>query len=68
MVSNVVDKIKFFEPTLFGNATPVEDMPELYVSLAKSLNYPPFIYITGSFFQFCPSIHNCIETELSASQ
>ena len=42
-------------------------MPELYASLAKSLNSPQFIYVSGSPIQFYPFLRDFITTQFSAS-
>lgn len=43
-------------------------MPALYSSLAKSLNDPQFIYVSGSPFQLYPFLNDFIDTTYSASK
>jgi phosphatidate phosphatase APP1 len=43
-------------------------MPELYASLAKSLNGPQFIYVSGSPFQLYPFLNDFIDKAYSASK
>lgn len=61
-VSNVLDKLALARSTLLEEAKPVDGMPELYQSLATSLNRPAFFYVSGSPFQLYPFLHEFIET------
>ncbi|KAG7093256.1 hypothetical protein E1B28_006939 [Marasmius oreades] len=61
-VSNVLDKLKLVESTLLDDPTPVAGMPELYNSLAISMNQPQFIYISGSPFQLYPFLRDFVDT------
>ncbi|KAF9260650.1 hypothetical protein L218DRAFT_1051074 [Marasmius fiardii PR-910] len=61
-ISNVLDKIKLAKTTLLDDPTPVAGMPEVYKSLATSLNQPQFIYISGSPFQLYPFLRDFVET------
>ncbi|KAG7095800.1 hypothetical protein E1B28_006500 [Marasmius oreades] len=61
-VSNVLDKLKLAKSTLLDDPTPVAGMPELYKSLATSMNQPQFIYISGSPFQLYPFLRDFVDT------
>ncbi|GLB39808.1 putative uncharacterized conserved protein (DUF2183) [Lyophyllum shimeji] len=67
-VSHVLDKVALAKSTLLDAPQAVAGMPELYASLAKSLNSPQFIYISGSPFQLYPFLHKFIHTTYSASK
>ncbi|KAF8065136.1 hypothetical protein FPV67DRAFT_171095 [Lyophyllum atratum] len=67
-VSNVLDKLALAKSTLLDDPQAVAGMPELYASLAKSLNSPQFIYVSGSPFQLYPFLNNFIDTAYSASK
>ncbi|GLB39809.1 putative uncharacterized conserved protein (DUF2183) [Lyophyllum shimeji] len=67
-VSNVLDKVALAKSTLLDDPVPVTGMPELYASLAKSLNSPQFIYVSGSPFQLYPFLNSFIDTTYSASK
>jgi len=67
-ISNVLDKLKLVRSTLIDDAQPVSGMPELYASLANSLNSPQFIYVSGSPFQLYPFLHNFIDTTFTAAK
>jgi phosphatidate phosphatase APP1 len=66
-ISNVLDKLKLVQTTLLDEPEPVAGMPELYASLATTLNSPQFIYVSGSPFQLYPFLRNFIDTSFSAS-
>jgi len=66
-ISNVLDKIKLVQATLFDDPTPVTGMPEVYASLAQSLNSPQFIYVSGSPYQLYPFLRDFVDTKFSAS-
>ncbi|KAK0498878.1 hypothetical protein EDD18DRAFT_1308316 [Armillaria luteobubalina] len=57
-VSHVLDKLESIKTTLFDTPEPVTGMPDLYASLAQTLNDPPFIYITGSPYQLFPFLRD----------
>ncbi|KAK1229909.1 hypothetical protein PQX77_007008 [Marasmius sp. AFHP31] len=61
-ISNVLDKIKLAQTTLFDAPKAVTGMPEVYKSLATSLSDPQFIYISGSPFQLYPFLRNFVAT------
>jgi phosphatidate phosphatase APP1 len=67
-VSNVLDKAKLLKATLIDDPTPVTGMPELYASLARSLNSPQFLYVSGSPFQLFPFLRGFVNTTFQASQ
>lgn len=67
-ISNVLDTPKLLQATLFDDPQPVEGMPELYASLADTLDSPQFIYVSGSPFQLYPFLRNFIDTTYSASR
>lgn len=67
-ISNVLDKLALAKTTLLDDPEPVAGMPELYASLAKSLNDPQFVYVSGSPFQLYPFLKNFIDTTFSASK
>ncbi|KAF7332304.1 DUF2183 domain-containing protein [Mycena kentingensis (nom. inval.)] len=67
-ISNTLDKIALIKATLLDDPTPVAGMPELYASLAKSLNDPAFFYITGSPFQLYPFLRGFIQDSYPASR
>lgn len=67
-ISNVLDKLKLAQSTLVDDPQPVAGMPELYASLAKSLNSPQFVYVSGSPFQLYPFLNDFISTTYSASR
>ncbi|KAJ7585663.1 hypothetical protein C8J56DRAFT_862163 [Mycena floridula] len=66
-LSYVRNKMKFVSTTSFGQARPVPGMPELYASLAESLQ-PAFIYLSASPFQLYPFLHQFIENDFSFSK
>ena len=61
-ISNVLDKVKLAKTTLFDEPKAVAGMPEVYKSLATSLNDPQFIYISGSPFQLYPFLRDFVAT------
>ncbi|KDR77320.1 hypothetical protein GALMADRAFT_66735 [Galerina marginata CBS 339.88] len=67
-VSYVLDKVALLKATLLEDPKAVTGMPELYASLAKSLNDPQFVYVSGSPFQLYPFLKNFIDTAFSASK
>ncbi|KAK7040705.1 hypothetical protein VNI00_009611 [Paramarasmius palmivorus] len=67
-ISNVLDKIKLAQTTLLDDPTPVAGMPELYASLAQTLNSPQFIYVSGSPFQLYPFLRDFISTSFAESR
>lgn len=64
-ISNVLDKVKLVKATLLDQPTPVAGMPELYKSLAASLNKPPFFYVSGSPYQLYPFLREFVATEFA---
>jgi phosphatidate phosphatase APP1 len=66
-VSNVLDKIQLVKNTFFEDPQAVAGMPELYASLATSLNSPQFVYISGSPFQLYPFLRGFLQDSFSAS-
>ncbi|ESK84277.1 putative actin filament organization protein App1-like [Moniliophthora roreri MCA 2997] len=67
-ISNVLDKIKLAQTTLLDDPTPVAGMPELYASLAQTLNSPQFIYVSGSPFQLYPFLRDFISTSFAEAR
>ncbi|KAG6907793.1 hypothetical protein DXG01_007332 [Tephrocybe rancida] len=67
-VSNVLDTLALAKSTLIDDPVAVTGMPELYASLASSLQSPQFIYVSGSPFQLHPFLHDFISTTFSASK
>lgn len=67
-ISNVLDKLKLAQTTLLEDPEPVPGMPELYASLASSLDNPLFIYVSGSPFQLYPFLHDFLQTSFSRSE
>ncbi|KAF9026004.1 hypothetical protein BDZ89DRAFT_1067846 [Hymenopellis radicata] len=51
--------------TFVSDPEPVAGMPELYASLASSLDDPDFIYLTGTPWQFYPFVRNFIQSTFS---
>ncbi|KAJ7068554.1 hypothetical protein C8F01DRAFT_1050819 [Mycena amicta] len=66
-VSHSLDKLLLAKATLIDDPVPVTGMPEVYASLAKSLNDPQFIYVSASPFQLYPFLRSFIDTTYSAS-
>ncbi|KAG6902734.1 hypothetical protein C0995_012398 [Termitomyces sp. Mi166 len=67
-VSHVLDTLALAKATLIDDPVAVTGMPELYASLASSLNSPQFIYISGSPFQLYPFLHDFVSTTFSATK
>ncbi|KAK0224214.1 hypothetical protein IW262DRAFT_1459269 [Armillaria fumosa] len=67
-VSHVLDTVEFIKTTLFDNPEPVAGMPDLYASLAQTLNDPPFIYITGAPYQLFPFVRDFLATSFAKSR
>ncbi|RDB19745.1 Phosphatidate phosphatase APP1 [Hypsizygus marmoreus] len=67
-ITNVLDTLAVAKSTLIDDPEPVAGMPELYASLAQSLNSPQFIYVSGSPFQLYPFLNEFIDTTYSASK
>lgn len=61
-ISNVLDKLALAQSTFIDAPKAVAGMPELYASLAKSLNDPQFVYVSGSPFQLFPFLRDFIAT------
>ncbi|KAJ7228401.1 hypothetical protein GGX14DRAFT_612677 [Mycena pura] len=61
-VSHTLDKLQLAKATLLDNPVPVTNMPAVYSALAKSLNSPQFIYVSGSPFQLYPFLRDFIAT------
>lgn len=61
-VSNVLDTAALLKSTFLEAPKAVSGMPELYKSLATSLQGPQFVYITGSPYQFYPFLNNFLDT------
>jgi len=60
-VTGVLDKATFLKNTfLVQNPVPVAGMPDVYNSLAKSLNNPSFTYVSGSPSQLFPFLRDFI--------
>lgn len=66
-ISNVLDKAALIKSTLIDDPLPVAGMPDLYASLARSIQ-PQFIYVSGSPFQLYPFLRDFIDTTYSASK
>jgi len=66
-ISHVLDKLELIQTTLFDDPEPVAGMPDVYASLAKSLNSPQFMYVSGSPVQLYPFLQDFISTTYSAS-
>ncbi|KAK0223957.1 hypothetical protein IW262DRAFT_1269042 [Armillaria fumosa] len=67
-VSHVLNTLEFIKTTLFDTPEPVAGMPDLYASLAQTLNDPPFIYITGSPYQLFPFLRDFLTTSFPKSR
>ncbi|KAF8893022.1 hypothetical protein BD779DRAFT_1609996 [Infundibulicybe gibba] len=67
-ISHVLNKTELFKSTFLDDPKPVPGMPQLYASLAKSLDQPQFLYISGSPFQLYPFLNEFIGTTFSASR
>ncbi|KAJ7291047.1 hypothetical protein C8J57DRAFT_1704741 [Mycena rebaudengoi] len=66
-ISNSLDKLKLAKSTLIDDPTPVAGMPELFKSLAASLDSPQFIYVSASPFQLYPFLRDFIDTTYADS-
>lgn len=66
-VTNVLDTAKMLKATFLDDPVPVDGMPELYASLARTLS-PQFFYVSGSMLQIYPFIHHFINTTYSTSK
>ncbi|KAG7442903.1 uncharacterized protein BT62DRAFT_954366 [Guyanagaster necrorhizus] len=66
-VSHVLNKLEYVKTTLFDNPEPVPGMPNLYASLAKTLDNPPFIYITASPYQLFPLLRDFLKASFPNS-
>ncbi|KAK0205401.1 hypothetical protein DFS33DRAFT_1260185 [Desarmillaria ectypa] len=67
-VSHVLNRLEAIKSTLFDNPEPVLGMPDLYASLAQTLNDPAFIYITGSPYQLFPFLRDFLKTSFPESR
>ncbi|TFK28491.1 hypothetical protein FA15DRAFT_700943 [Coprinopsis marcescibilis] len=67
-VSNVLDRIALLKSTLLEEPKAVPGMPELYASLATSLNSPQFVYLTATPYQFYPFLNRFVDSAYSASK
>ncbi|KAK0469032.1 uncharacterized protein EV420DRAFT_1258247 [Desarmillaria tabescens] len=67
-VTHVLDRLESIKTTLFDTPEPVSGMPDLYASLAQSLNDPAFIYITGSPYQLFPFLRDFLNTSFLKSR
>ncbi|KAF8142301.1 hypothetical protein K438DRAFT_2114487 [Mycena galopus ATCC 62051] len=66
-ISHTLDKLQLAQATLIDTPVPVAGMPEVYASLAKSLNSPQFIFVSASPFQLYPFLRDFIDTTYNAS-
>jgi len=66
-VSHSLDKLLLAKATLIDTPVPVTGMPDVYKSLASSLNSPQFIYVSASPFQLYPFLRDFIDTTYAAS-
>ncbi|KAJ7752752.1 hypothetical protein DFH07DRAFT_960400 [Mycena maculata] len=66
-VSHTLDKLLLAKATLIDTPVAVTGMPDLYKSLASSLNSPQFIYVSASPFQLYPFLRDFIDTTYAAS-
>jgi len=66
-VSHSLDKLLLAKATLIDDPVPVTGMPDVYKSLATSLNSPQFIYVSASPFQLYPFLRDFIDTTYAAS-
>ncbi|KAF5337653.1 hypothetical protein D9758_013013 [Tetrapyrgos nigripes] len=66
-ISHSLDTLQLVQATLFDEPAPIPGMPEVYASLARSLNSPQFIYVSGSPYQLYPFLRDFIDTTFSAS-
>lgn len=61
-VSNVLDTKALLRSTFLEEPKAVPGMPELYSSLAKSLQSPQFVYVSGSPHQLYPFLNKFVDT------
>ncbi|KAF7291006.1 DUF2183 domain-containing protein [Mycena chlorophos] len=61
-VTHTLDKLLSAKATLIDTPVPVTGMPDVYASLAQSLNNPQFIYVSAGPFQLYPFLKSFIET------
>jgi len=66
-ISHSLDTLLLAKATLLDTPVPVAGMPEVYASLAQSLNSPQFIYVSASPFQLYPFLRDFIDTTYSQS-
>ncbi|KAJ7368601.1 hypothetical protein DFH08DRAFT_29640 [Mycena albidolilacea] len=66
-VSHSLDKLLLAKATLVDDPVPVTGMPDVFKSLAASLNSPQFIYVSASPFQLYPFLRDFIDTTYAAS-
>ncbi|KAJ6256928.1 hypothetical protein Dda_7811 [Drechslerella dactyloides] len=59
-VSNVLDKKAAIKALLIEDHKAVDGMPQLYSKLNGALNTPQWLYLTGSPYQFYPSLRQFI--------
>ncbi|KAG2003732.1 hypothetical protein CC2G_004314 [Coprinopsis cinerea AmutBmut pab1-1] len=67
-ISNVLDKLALVKSTFLEEPKPIPGMPELYSSLATSLNNPTFAYLTASPYQLYPFLNDFIDTSFSGAK
>ncbi|KAJ6539626.1 hypothetical protein B0H19DRAFT_961534 [Mycena capillaripes] len=67
-VSHSLDKLLLAKATLIDDPVPVTGMPDVFKSLATSLNSPQFIYVSASPFQLYPFLRDFIDTTYAASK
>ncbi|KAJ7653467.1 hypothetical protein B0H17DRAFT_1147058 [Mycena rosella] len=66
-ISHSLDKLLLAKATLIDDPVPVTGMPEVYKSLATSLNSPAFFYVSASPFQLYPFLRAFINTTYADS-
>ncbi|PFH50838.1 hypothetical protein AMATHDRAFT_3575 [Amanita thiersii Skay4041] len=66
-VTEVLNTVAALKNTFLEDPKPVPGMPELYASLSKSLDSPPFVYISGSMVQLYPFLRGFINSAYSES-
>ncbi len=66
-ITHVLDTPKMLKTTFLDDPVPVDGMPELYASLARTLS-SDFFYVSGSMLQIYPFIHDFIDTTYSSSK
>ncbi|KAF7301896.1 DUF2183 domain-containing protein [Mycena indigotica] len=60
-ISHSLDPLQLAKATLVDDPEPVAGMPQVFASLAKSLNKPQFIYVSASPFQLYPFLRSFID-------